>query len=296
MYDVNMTNRIDRINWERAVLTNERGTLGKVITLEKVRVPSRIEVHGEYLVWNDADYSEVTVGDNLLDDFVKLADTDSSSEKIAAFARRHGVLGVCGHYADESLLPPPYQFDASPQLKLDCPPFDSEAVFHWEPLETWRHLAREALALINISAQLLQGMPAKTEDWLFAFDWYEDIFLEESETFGDVDGDKMVLVGHVNAWVKAAGVFPILSFQAKKGFDVALASEHGFLLGPLAMNLMFAVSRTDGPAKCSSCGELYAPDRRPKAKQRNYCSKCRKTGAPQRDASREYRRRLRGES
>jgi len=49
-------------------------------------------------------------------------------------------------------------------------------------------------------------------------------------------------------------------------------------------------------AVCCECGEPYLPKRRPKANQRNYCPDCRASGAAQRAAAREYRRRKRKES
>jgi hypothetical protein len=60
------------------------------------------------------------------------------------------------------------------------------------------------------------------------------------------------------------------------------------LFGALAVQLLFAVSRTDGLAVCSACGSPYCPPRKPRIDQRHYCSGYRRRGA-WRDAQRARR-------
>jgi hypothetical protein len=45
------------------------------------------------------------------------------------------------------------------------------------------------------------------------------------------------------------------------------------LFDALVVHLMLAVSRSQGFVICSSCGELYAPQKRPRRNQRHYCKK-----------------------
>ena len=64
----------------------------------------------------------------------------------------------------------------------------------------------------------------------------------------------------------------------------------GALFGTLAIQLMFAVSNTEGAAICTSCGLPYFPRRRPKAGQRRFCHrpKCGRQAA-NRHAARDFR-------
>jgi hypothetical protein len=49
-------------------------------------------------------------------------------------------------------------------------------------------------------------------------------------------------------------------------------------------------------AFCSGCGEAYAPDYSRRRGNRTYCEVCRGAKIPERDASRDYRRRERAPS
>lgn len=67
--------------------------------------------------------------------------------------------------------------------------------------------------------------------------------------------------------------------------------EAGGLLGAIAIELAFAVSRASGFAICSECDDVYTPSRRPVEGKRSYCQSCKESGAPVRNAQRDYRRR-----
>ena len=64
----------------------------------------------------------------------------------------------------------------------------------------------------------------------------------------------------------------------------------GSLFGTLVMQLMFAVSNTEGAAMCTSCGLPFFPKRRPKAGQRRFCDRpnCGRKAA-NRHAARDFR-------
>jgi hypothetical protein len=46
---------------------------------------------------------------------------------------------------------------------------------------------------------------------------------------------------------------------------------------------------------CSACGNNYAPERQPRAGERNFCQPCRDRGEPERLAAAAYRKRKKDE-
>ncbi len=102
--------------------------------------------------------------------------------------------------------------------------------------------------------------------------------------------DHMLLKDAVNDWLTFANARLVFDWNSEQAPAIYLG--HG-LFGNLAVQLMSAVSRTEGLALCSACGTPYLPPRQPRAGERHYCQECRKMGAPQRDASRQYRQRRR---
>jgi hypothetical protein len=65
------------------------------------------------------------------------------------------------------------------------------------------------------------------------------------------------------------------------------------LLGALSLQLAFGIGGVRGFAVCSECGAVYEPARQPVHGQRRYCSECKARNVPQRDATRDARRRKR---
>jgi hypothetical protein len=62
------------------------------------------------------------------------------------------------------------------------------------------------------------------------------------------------------------------------------------VMGAVAANLVLAIARVDGFIICSACGRPYAPQRQPRANQRNYCSDDRCQKAKTSYASRNHKR------
>lgn len=72
--------------------------------------------------------------------------------------------------------------------------------------------------------------------------------------------------------------------------EVHIGGNEG-LMPAFAMQLAMAMQRSDHLAICSECGAPYLVARRPDRNRRTFCPPCRAGGAPQRQASRDYRER-----
>jgi hypothetical protein len=102
----------------------------------------------------------------------------------------------------------------------------------------------------------------------------------------DVSFDRRVLTSLLNEWTLVGGVRQTLQWDHPMP-DVTLWGDG--LFGALAVQLQFAVSRTQGFAVCSVCGRPYVPTRRPRGDERRYCKRCVDDGARERAASRSWR-------
>jgi len=67
------------------------------------------------------------------------------------------------------------------------------------------------------------------------------------------------------------------------------------LFGALATQLMLIAGQTPGLYRCSGCNTLESPERKPRRDRNHYCPTCREKKIPQRDAKREYLKRLRSD-
>jgi hypothetical protein len=63
------------------------------------------------------------------------------------------------------------------------------------------------------------------------------------------------------------------------------------LLGVLVTQIAHAMARSDESPACANCKTTFPPKRRLSRGSRQYCPACRKAKVPQRDASRDWRRR-----
>ena len=114
--------------------------------------------------------------------------------------------------------------------------------------------------------------------------WPEDL-----EGQGVVHAIDAVLEAVINSML-SIGRAGFVQVKAETGFRTTFAP--GSLLGALGMQLAGVLSASVPVAECFECRGLYEPERRrPRADQRNFCPPCGASGAPQRHASADYRRR-----
>jgi len=229
----------------------------------------------------------------MLEAFLRLA--DASDQQIQAYALRWGILGICKHG-----LPFGWAPHTAAQKFYWCLPIRWKG-WHpphgpggWEPLRSWRAFSRQANAIVNLSASVHQDRRGRPEDVLAARESMpkvvrslsRSLFSAPAET---VDEQRQLVAAFIREWLWFGSVR--LHFQwNRRGVQVGFGGivlAYG-LFGALAVQLVLIVSRSDGVAFCHGCGQPYAPRRRPKARQRNYCSSCGRKAAV-RDAVKAYR-------
>ena len=253
--------------WELWDLVTEDGELDRRVVTGQLWVPGYLDLDKDRLIWthygpNGENPRKFVKATGALTRFVRLADADGPA--ILRFARQYGVLipGALGR--------PPYS----------------------EPLELWRHYARQARALLNIAARLHRDEPGELAEWqaVYARQPLMDQAQLEKLAGAPVESQRFFVEMAVNEWLKMASVQP--EFQWRYGSPRITLSGAG-LFPALALQLMAAIARTDGLALCTGCGSPYTPKRRPRTGTRHYCQECRDAGVPQRDAARDYRARRR---
>jgi hypothetical protein len=91
--------------------------------------------------------------------------------------------------------------------------------------------------------------------------------------------------------LEAAHVHPVV--RLGPGGAPVLALEPHSLASALAIDLARAVTGAEAPLPCTGCGRWMAAPARRSDDRATYCAACRRSGAPQRAASRRYRKRVR---
>ena len=205
--------------------------------------------------------------DTLLE-FVALADAPTSAfpAQVADFASRWGPLQVCEHG-----LPTLHE------LGTHCPPKG------WpddcrEPLAAWRRYSQEF-------KQLLVRVIRQTEDEATGPGGRDAGEVDSNIAYTWEAGE--VLAIEIGELLDMADVRPAIRWAGKFNVDYRPAS----LFGALVLQLAVAATRAATMAVCSSCGLPHFPMKIPAPGRRSYCQTCRDSGAPARDASRDYLRR-----
>ena len=159
---------------------------------ELIRVPWRIELDGEWLVWHELDRERFDAAPYLpkstteardksrmdelglwhfvrphrrtLDGFLKLAEMPTA-EAVLSFARRNGVLELCEHRLPACHDAGPLRF--SHRRLPKCWPVDWQpgATVGRERVADWIRFAQWARAALNIAGHLRAKRPGRIEDW-----------------------------------------------------------------------------------------------------------------------------------
>jgi hypothetical protein len=235
-------------------------------------IPARVEIRDGLLLHDYSQTVEVAPSPELLNDFVGLA--GGSPPAIRDFASKWGVLLLC----EKHRLPASHQPGCL--LMGRRSPIDGML---WEPLEEWGLWARQARALLEIAVNLHQDRVGSPANWRIVFEGSNNEpapWWKQSPT-----ADRSVLTSVVNRWLELGNVRLQASWRGRTP-EILLPSPRLFPV--LAVQLLFAIFRTQGLAVCSSCGAAYVPTRRPRPDRRNYCSSCGRKAA-WRDAQRQHR-------
>lgn len=222
---------------------------------------------------------------------------DAEVGGIAEYARRWGPLYICEHGFPS--LHRQQQPSAGTGMWAGCdllvasddPP---QLVFR-EPVEAWRRYARAAAAILNIGNALLTDEVARVEDWtVVETDWIVAHGGTPSRQGPSwyidrpVDEQRMYVSGFVNEWMVLGGVVPKFVWTQQ---NPSVGLETRTMFGTVGVMLAQTLMGSHVSAQCGSCHRFYAPKRRPKTGQRNYCGTCRAGGVPVRDAKRDQRAR-----
>ncbi len=243
-------------------------------------------------------------GPNMLERFVRLH--GQPDDVVLSFARGWGPLQICSHG-----LPAAHQGgvtqlpDYTPGKCVPEWRRDGTRVVYSEPIAAWHSYSREALAMLNVAASLRGGVvKASKVDFASLGCWLDVVRAEMGRTdeIGTPDlfdraarlpSRMRLAIEGLNRWIYLGGVRPSVEWLTKGSPSIQFFTPG--LFGALALQLMLAVSGSDGWAMCSGCGRPFSPSKVPAGRRRRYCEDCRKAGVDRRHASRDYRARRRAE-
>jgi len=303
--------------------------LGFPVASASWMAPSHAEVREGWLVYpRNGTWRDVTAGKGLLDDFLRLS--AASDEAIARFAERWGPLFVCDEHMLPVWHRRPsrrvssyrecggVEVDGDPATPLvtwrywsrqalavlrlgaalranaEGSDDDWEAIGD-EELESWRWDVRQLRPYSpprrDADGRLWVTTPDYGQSLLNAkAAWRREMRAAAAARNFRVDTGRGDLVNAIRTWLEFGDVVPVFVWP-RKGPDVLMGGAGVF--AAVGLQVMMAVSRSDGLASCTACGRPYVPRRRLAANRRHYCEDCAASGAPVRDAAAAYRKRKR---
>jgi hypothetical protein len=256
---------------------------------------------------------------------------DQSNDQIIAFAKRHGVLGLCTHG-----LPICHPLRERRGIVIQGQTYcvreydrDRACV---EPLDSWRALSRAALALITLKEALEsdQHLEEKERKTL----WAEALWpcIKRSERTGypgyralsrkpvpepesDEEEEELLSRGIAlpgqgralehqrkelarqrialiaNEWLQCSGIVPRVYWQSPAYHQGFEPPDGPNLFSFVAAHLCSELAVIRGWDFCTSCGVIFEAENTIGRKRRKFCPACRKVGRPQLFATRDYRKR-----
>ena len=284
-------------------------------------IPGEVVKHADGLIrWGNDGGRVATASDAPADIVMKFVGlSDASDAKVLAYAKRHGVLGICGHGLPVTHIT---GVGTGGWRPVHCTFRESVTVDgrEWatEPIERWREYARLAGAILSAAAALHQGQPVPAAVWEQAEELaprYLETPWSRPSSGGLVersladDRGMNVLILDIRAdvtklrvtrtdlgrlewalrqWMQLGAVTTWVDC-ADKGFRICFGGET--LFGALASQMAVMISRNGTLYPCSGCGDAFPADdgRGRGAEQHWWCTKpkCKKRAAAA--ASRKYR-------
>jgi len=221
----------------------------------------------------------------MLDAFVRI----ESARDVANFAQRFGPLELCRHGL-------PYTHVDEDESFAGLWMIDDQECggpIQPEPISRWLEWVACARSLLNAAAFFHDGAFPSEEDWnhitrimspgtdvkrLVTSRSRENGFEDERLGLGDI----------VSQWLLMSRIEPRFTWD----LDGPRFQLDTGTFGVLGIQLMEAITRSQGLSTCSGCGIPYMREgRRPQRGRRNYCPSC-GTKAALRDAQRERRSKL----
>jgi hypothetical protein len=156
-----------------------------------------------------------------------------------------------------------------------------------EHIDRWRHYTALAAALIRFTAEHASGGRGSDADWLVIC---KSTAAQKISRGGMSLAEQRVITAlAVNTWFASARGHRILDLV---NTQLQVRPGASNLLGVLVTQIAHVMARSDELAVCAGCKGAFRPNRRLSRGSRQYCSACRKAKVPQRDASRDWRRRV----
>jgi hypothetical protein len=280
---------------EFGVLANAEGSFDRPISSGEYAIPIDIKIVGDRLVWEDSltglnKWRREQPEKNILTEFVQLAEASDKQEfpqRVLRYAQRHGVLNLCE------------QHSAPASHNPICA---STSTLGSELVRPWLRYAEVARSILNIGARLTEGQLGMEEDWRVLrkhgwigkdFPWWKSgrkPYSKDSEEA--IEHERQIIASLVNGWMAQGNVRPTINWKNSKPTLTIEGGSQSKLFAILSIQLMLAVSSTEGLAICSACGMSYIPKRRPRVGEKHYCQACGRAAAI-REASANYRRKNR---
>ena len=250
-------------------------------------VPERIglDPSGENLVWawDGAPSRWRRPSAGMLEAFVLLRDAPPA--RVLGYARTWGVLGICEHGLPSSHNPPASGevFGGGARIPTDrllgCDGIGADVDGRWEfrePLEAWRRLAAEAMAIAVAIAKLRQGPDATAvarHDAAMTARWRQR---------------------QLNEWLTVGRVRPACQFAfdwytGASGPKITPSVGGDGLFGALGLRLLLAATDVRGLAPCAGCREWFTPEYAQRPSELSWCKKPGCQRAKRAAASRAYR-------
>lgn len=154
-----------------------------------------------------------------------------------------------------------------------------------EYVEEWRRYAGLADSILRVAAEHAAGRTANDGDWRRICDWV----IPGGDIEKTAGMQLRVAVGAVNKWYNYSGIHVILDLVA--GSPHIQPQAGGKLFAVLGAQIAHAIARADQMVVCAGCKYPFPPARPLSRGSRQYCGKCRSKKVPQRDASRDFRKR-----
>lgn len=253
---------MDRQDWSEALAAQDGGPPMPAYSVTHIHVPAGVRSEGDRIVYRDwlglppAQRSKVAPTWEMLRDFSRLG-ADLDGDAIGDFAARWGPLRTC---ACGDGIHPGCRPLALPGTEPNAWPLSGT---YYERTATWRGLAWEVAALLNIHAAIsCDERPDPVDVGLLdaSLDFALPSFLRGSE-----DARRSTFALAINCFVMKAGVRPQLSHDGNTGlgFDGLLGALGAQLLSTVGTPLVF----------CSGCGErIKQPSRKRRKGLRAWCA------------------------
>lgn len=224
------------------------------------RLPARAELREDLLYWSQP-RPRLASPERMLDSFVRIRD----GKDVLRFAKRYGPLWLSSDGYPENAGRSPI----SPLLVDE----DGNETGWCEQIEHWLQYVRLATAILTVATFAYEVKRAPEAELTRLSDF--TYFGVEGRDIGEQE-DLLGLA--VDFWLEQGDVRPTFSWR-EAGWHFSL---QGGTFGILGVQIMLAVSKSQGLAICDGCGNPYLrTQRKPQTGRNNFCtnSDCGEKGA-----------------